>query len=115
MFVHPSNCNIYPYTHELKEQLFIDLKDDKCYEEVVHDVEKDVFEVPDIEFESQNQSQGLGHSSKRAQLLAKLKYIRSQGKALRLSVRDFKARLRDEFHMYSLEQPCDLPVNPYDW
>lgn len=79
MFVHPSNCNIYPYTHELKEQLFIDLKDDKCYEEVVHDVEKDVFEVPDIELESQNQSQGLGHSSRRAQLLAKLKYIRSQG------------------------------------
>ena len=115
MFVHPSNCNIYPYIHELKEQLFIDLKDDKCYEEVVHDVEKDVFEVPDIELESQNQSQGLGHSSRRAQLLAKLKYIRSQGKALRLSVRDFKARLRDEFHMYSLEQPCDLPVNQYDW
>ena len=64
MFVHPSNCNIYPYTHELKEQLFIDLKDEKYYEEVVHDVEKDVFEVPDIELESQNQSQGCtGHSS----------------------------------------------------
>ena len=113
--MHLSNCNIYPNTNELKEQLFIDLKDDKCYEEVVHDVEKDVFEVPDIELESQNQSQGLGHSSRRAQLLAKLKYIRSQGQAPRLSMRDFKTRLRDEFHMYSLEQPCDLPVNQYDW
>ena len=26
-----------------------------------------------------------------------------------------KTRLKDEFDRYSLEQPCDLKINPYDW
>ena len=41
-FVHPSHCKIYVNKNKLKEQLFIHLKDDACYDEVVHDVEKNV-------------------------------------------------------------------------
>ena len=42
MLVHPSHCKIYVNKNKLKEQLFIYLKDDTCYDEVVHDVEKNV-------------------------------------------------------------------------
>ena len=37
-------------------------------------------EVPDIELESETQSQGPGHSSRRAQLLARQNYIRSRAR-----------------------------------
>ena len=56
-----------------------------------------MFEVPQIKLESQAHSQGLGHSSRGAKLLAKQNYIRSQGQASRQSMRDIKTRLNDEF------------------
>ena len=49
-----------------------------------------MFGVPEIKLESQAHSQGLGHSSRRVQLLAKQNNIGPQDQAPRQSVRDFK-------------------------
>ena len=71
-FVHPSYRKLFADTDEINEHLFIYLKEDTCFDEVVHDEEDVDEEVSETEPESQTQFQRCsGHSLWNEELLAK--------------------------------------------
>ena len=88
-FVHPSYRKLFADTDEINEHLFIYLKEDTCFDEVVHDEEDVDEEVSETEPDFQIKSQGrLGHSSRWGQLLAKRNYIGCEEQAPRQFMSD---------------------------